>query len=157
MAVQARGTPGIWWSITNMSWMLRVPSGREAIPTNVPTAIIVAPYSRATLGEGPHWDPTTQNLYWIDIVGKKVFVHRTTGQTLPIDLPHMPGCLAPCGDNSLLLSLQDGLVVLDLATQKITPWKARNTMEKDRPLNRFNDGKVDPQGRYYRQISSLKF
>jgi len=109
---------------------------------------VIAPDYRAVLGEGPHWDPTTHTLYWIDIIGKKVFVH-SAGKTTAVDLPKMPGCLAPTDGNKLVVALQDGIALLNLSDQQVHPWKDRSSMESDLPLNRFNDGKVDPQGRFW--------
>ncbi|HVN15597.1 MAG TPA: SMP-30/gluconolactonase/LRE family protein, partial [Anaerolineales bacterium] len=58
----------------------------------------------AELGEGPVWDAHTQTLYWLDILGKRVYLYQD-GQDRFIQFDEMPGCLAPRKDGKLFLAL----------------------------------------------------
>ncbi len=104
--------------------------------------------ARAELGEGPVWEARTQTLYWLDILGKRVHSHRG-GMDRSIQLNETPGCLAPRKDERLLLALGNvgrlRFADLDPASAELTSVFAL----KDEPrINRFNDGKCDPAGRF---------
>jgi len=104
---------------------------------------------RAVLGEGPHWDSVTKTLYWIDILGKKVFSHDRNGHTSAILLEKSPGCLVPTSHpNTLLVACQNSLELLNTNDHTCRTWLSRSKMET-KPENRFNDGKVDPFGRLW--------
>src|SRR3546814_4380627 len=50
----------------------------------------------AILGEGPLWSPRERSLYWVDIVGQRVFRYRPDGGRVDaVDLPYAPSALAP--------------------------------------------------------------
>ncbi len=60
----------------------------------------------------------------------------------------MPGCLAPTNKEDLLLiGGQKGISFLNTKTGVSKLWIERDKMEPGFPGNRFNDGKIDPQGR----------
>lgn len=102
---------------------------------------------RARLGEGPVWDDAGQHLYWIDIYNHRV--HRfepLTGQDRIIRLPEIVTCLALTLSPRLLIALRHDLALLDPESGMISRLL---TLEGDMPRNRFNDGKVDPQGRLW--------
>ncbi len=99
------------------------------------------------LGESPFWHPQEQQLYWVDIPGKKI--HRTlpgSGQVDTWDLPQEPGCIAPARRGGLVMALRDGIYRAphwggDL--RKIAP------VGYDTATIRFNDGKCDSLGRLW--------
>jgi sugar lactone lactonase YvrE len=99
------------------------------------------------LGESPLWHPREQVLYWCDIPGKAL--RRFDPATS--DLRHWefdcePACVAARLDGALLLGMRDGLWHFDAATGVRT----REAAPPYDPANeRFNDGKVDPQGRFW--------
>ena len=106
------------------------------------------------LGEGPSWDAALQQLYWIDILGKRLYRYRPQVEepVKIVDLPSMPGCVTPRQKGGVALALQDGYAILDLQTgllQKLTD------PEAGCPDNRFNDGKCDPRGRFLAGTMSL--
>ncbi|MEI8195406.1 MAG: SMP-30/gluconolactonase/LRE family protein [Phycisphaerae bacterium] len=105
----------------------------------------------AQLGEGALWHAPSHRLYWVDILGCKVFAYDpATGQNYSWDTPSHVGTVVvrekggPAG--SLLLALATGFAELDLATGLITPWV---NPEAGQTFNRFNDGKCDPAGRFW--------
>ena len=101
----------------------------------------------AILGEGPLWCPREQALYWLDI--KRPAIYRfdpRAGQTGNWSLPSDIGCMALREQGGMVVGLRTGFAFLDLETGAVT---ALADPEADRPDNRFNDGKVDRQGRFW--------
>lgn len=96
--------------------------------------------AKATLGEGPAWDAKTQTLYWVDILEKRVYA----GTELLAQLDDIIGCLAPCKNGNLILGKRLSLVDLQPASSRQTVLSALS----DSALNRINDGKCDPAGRF---------
>lgn len=113
----------------------------------------------ATLGEGPTWDQRTGRVYWVDIKGLELHAFRHgDGERRTWPLPFRLCSLAPaappwspphemtgdafvaCGDPGLMWLSLDGA---SLATQPIVH------PERGSPANRFNDGKLGPDGRYW--------
>lgn len=104
--------------------------------------------ANAILGEGPIWDSRAGVLYWIDIQRPAVFrFDPILGQTGLWPMPQPIGCVAPtCSSDCLVFADANGLGFLDLTTGAIDRIA---DPESDLPGNRFNDGKVDPQGRLW--------
>ncbi|MFD3914184.1 SMP-30/gluconolactonase/LRE family protein [Streptomyces sp. NPDC058603] len=103
---------------------------------------------RATLGEGPLWDARTDTLYWVDIVAGVVFA-QTSGAGRPrrIEVGAQTGCLGLTDDPRVLVAgLRTGWHLLDIGTGDRT---LLADPEADRPACRFNDGSVDPAGRFW--------
>jgi sugar lactone lactonase YvrE len=103
--------------------------------------------ARAVLGEGPLWDRADGCLYWVDIKGRTV--HRfdpVTGLDTRWATPETVGSLVRRERGGLLLALRSGFHALDLDTGAI---ELMVEAERDRPENRFNDGKPDRRGRFW--------
>jgi sugar lactone lactonase YvrE len=99
------------------------------------------------LGESPMWHPREQALYWCDIPGRRL--HRldpAAGQAQQWDFPVEPTCVAPALDGTLRLAMRDGLWRFDPATGERERLAAP---PYDPATERFNDGKCDPQGRFW--------
>ncbi|KAL9958792.1 hypothetical protein ACROYT_G035853 [Oculina patagonica] len=104
--------------------------------------------SCAQLGEGPHWDETTQRLIWVDILGQSVhLLDPATGKDVKYNFDGPVGAAVPrIRGGCLLVAANRDLIFLDLETgQK----EVIASVEKDKPGNRFNDGKCDPAGRFW--------
>lgn len=103
--------------------------------------------SASIAGESPVWHPREQVLYYVDISGRRL--QRFDPQNG--DLRHWAfdtdvACLAPKVDGSLLLALRDGIWRFDPASGE------RSRLAEppyDPASERFNDGKCDPQGRFW--------
>jgi sugar lactone lactonase YvrE len=105
--------------------------------------------AKATLGEGPAWDAETQTLYWVDILGKRVYA----GVELLAELDEFIGCLAPCKNGHLILGKRFQFVEFDPATKQET---VLVTLGSELATNRLNDGKCDPAGRFLAGTMDMK-
>ncbi|MBX2845130.1 MAG: SMP-30/gluconolactonase/LRE family protein [Saprospiraceae bacterium] len=119
-----------------------------------PPLITTVGNHQASLGEGALWDANFQRFIWIDILGKKVHLYQpTTQQSMTFDTPSDIGTVVPTTNPDLLLvALADGLYTLNLESAEVEPWL---DLEKDLTINRFNDGKCDPQGRFW--VGSMNY
>ena len=103
--------------------------------------------AQAIVGESPVWHPAQQQLYWIDIQECKL--HRfdpksKTNETF--SLPEIVTCIQLRAKGGLVLTLKKDFAIYDPANQRLERLSA---VEADQPANRFNDGKCDPQGRFW--------
>jgi sugar lactone lactonase YvrE len=104
--------------------------------------------ARATLGEGSIWDYRNGELLWLDIEQSKLYIYTPALKKLVSkELGQKPGTVVPAVNGSIIIALKSGLFAFsrkDSGLKKLVPGP-----EKDRPLNRFNDGKCDPAGRLW--------
>lgn len=110
-------------------------------------ALIKSIPSQCFLGEGPLWIAKLGCFFWVDI--EKGNLHRYHLATEQLEIRHFPHRLAVVleGQNGkLILGLDRKLVRYDWETEVI---EELCDVEADLPLNRFNDGKVDPQGQIW--------
>ncbi len=103
------------------------------------------------LGESPFWHPIEQRLYWLDIAGRRVArvaVHglQAQGAVEHWPLQEEPGCIAPVEGGGLIIALRSGIY-------RARVWGGPLHKLADAPYDagklRFNDGKCDPQGRFW--------
>jgi sugar lactone lactonase YvrE len=102
---------------------------------------------RAKLGEGPIWVASEQALYWTDIHGRRV--HRRAfadGALSDWEAPFRIGSLAPRAGGGFVAGTDRGLAFVDPGRGGFELFA---DPEPDRPANRFNDGKVDREGRFW--------
>jgi sugar lactone lactonase YvrE len=99
------------------------------------------------LGESPVWSAAEHALVFVDISGRRLCrfdpasgAHRSD----PVD--EDIGCVAPAVGGGFIAGLRSGLWLLDEAGGK--RWLLAANPE-DQATSRFNDGKVDPRGRYW--------
>ncbi|MBD2677014.1 MULTISPECIES: SMP-30/gluconolactonase/LRE family protein [Nostoc] len=103
--------------------------------------------ARARLGEGPVWDSTKKLLYWIDIFNHRVHqLDPATGDNRFFDVGDVVGAIATAGTDRLIITLRRHLAFLNTQTGEVTPILE---VEANMPNNRINDGKCDPQGRFW--------
>jgi len=99
------------------------------------------------LGEGPLWDYREQALYWVDLLQGRLFrLHPASGQLERFEVGLPIGCLALRAAGGLAMATRDGFALWDPATREL---RLVADPEANRPDNRFNDGAVDPQGRFW--------
>lgn len=123
---------------------------------DTPVAPLLSPQelSPSLLGESPLWHPVERCLYWVDIAGQALQrfdpesgVHRRW------ELPAEPGCCAALLDRrggGLLLAMRDGLWRFDGEAQAGAGGRTLIAPPPYDPQSqRWNDGKVDAQGRFW--------
>ena len=97
--------------------------------------------TQCTLGEGPLWHPKRNELFWFDILGKRL--HRSGEHW------HFDGHVSAAGwvdDATLLVADAAGLFLFDLETGAREDLVA---LEADNPATRSNDGRADPHGGFW--------
>jgi sugar lactone lactonase YvrE len=103
---------------------------------------------RAVLGECPLWDSRTGTLYWVDFTAGSVFAQAPgAGEAAAFDVATQVSCIGLTEDPHVLITgLRTGWHLLDLRTGTRT---FLADPEAERPTCRFNDGTVDPAGRFW--------
>ena len=93
------------------------------------------------LGEGPLWHPTRNQLFWFDILGRKL---HTKGQNWGFaDYVSAAGWMS---DDQLMIASDKALSLFNLASgasEMLVP------LEADNPATRSNDGRADPYGGFW--------
>jgi sugar lactone lactonase YvrE len=105
------------------------------------------PVAPSLLGESPFWHPDEAALYWCDIPGRRLNRYQPeTGHAEHWDFDTEPASAAPLLGGDLLLAMRDGL-------WRFSPRTGKRRLLAQPPYNpateRFNDGKADPQGRFW--------
>ena len=103
------------------------------------------------LGESPFWHPHEQRLYWVDIPGRRVARVAVDGLQSKDAVDYWPlneevGCIAPVQGGGLVLALRSGI---HLAHAWVASLYKLADAPYDTTRQRFNDGKCDPQGRFW--------
>lgn len=99
------------------------------------------------VGECPLWHPAERNIYWVDINGFTVHRnHPLTGEHREWRMPSEPSALAIHPHGGLLVATRDGVVHLDTGNGEIAMIAPA---PYDTATTRFNDGRVDPAGRFW--------
>jgi sugar lactone lactonase YvrE len=103
----------------------------------------------SVLGEGPLWSVRDQCLYYVDIVSNLLQSYAPATQRYrKWSFDTYVGSLAECKSGGLILSLGDRVVRFD-PEQPESSLQELVVLERDRPENRLNDGKVDAWGRFW--------
>lgn len=101
---------------------------------------------RVALGEGVIWSVREQALFFVDIVGGDLWrFDPVSGATRTWDMGRTIGCFA-LKDGGAVVALEDGFFDLDFASGDLTAIAGPVPIERG---HRFNDGSVDPRGRFY--------
>jgi sugar lactone lactonase YvrE len=97
---------------------------------------------KCALGEGPLWHPARGELFWFDILGKRLLAQG--GQSWQFDA-HVSAAGWIDRDRVLIAS-ETGLFIFDLVTSERTHVV---DVEADNPVTRSNDGRADPFGGFW--------
>ncbi|MCM4162287.1 MULTISPECIES: SMP-30/gluconolactonase/LRE family protein [unclassified Arenibacter] len=99
------------------------------------------------LGEGPLWDHSKKQICWVDILNGNIHEWSPkTNTSTTISVGQMIGTMAISNNGNYMAAMKDGFGFVDRKTGKVD--MVANP-EKALPGNRFNDGKCDPEGRFW--------
>jgi L-arabinonolactonase len=100
------------------------------------------------LGEGVQWHIDSQTIWWTDIQGYCLYSYCVAHcQVTKYLMPDRVGCFAFIeNDERFIVAFAAGIALFTLSTGELT-WLAQP--EKHIVGNRFNDGRVDRQGRFW--------
>ena len=103
---------------------------------------------RADHGEGPVWDPQKRQLYWVDImVGKYYKADYPSGDIEEHSIGQELGVLALRETGGIVMGVRDGFGFYEEETRTFR--LLEDSPEKNNKKVRFNDGAVDPAGRFF--------
>ncbi len=99
------------------------------------------------VGECPLWHAVESAIYWVDISGFTVHrLHPASGKHTAWPMSAEPSALAIDADGGLVVALRTGIVHLNTVDGSVTDIAAA---PYDTSTMRFNDGRVDPAGRFW--------
>jgi sugar lactone lactonase YvrE len=116
----------------------------------------LAPVAGTTseLGECPLWHAASRSLFWVDITGRAIRrLDTRTGAVRHWAMPEEPGCIGLVADDAgdaapdrLVVALRSGFHLLGLDGDDLSRLTGPLF---DTSRFRFNDGAVDPAGRFW--------
>jgi sugar lactone lactonase YvrE len=101
--------------------------------------------TRCRLGEGPLWHPAREQLFWFDILSRRLLT-REGDRERHWDFDTYVSAAGWIDDTTLLVASATALLRFDLASGKheeVVP------LEADNPVTRSNDGRADPWGGFW--------
>ena len=114
-------------------------------PTDPDLEVVLAAHDE--LGEGPVWSQRERTLCWVDLLAG--VIHRYDLATRSDATPQLPYCIGAIVERSaggLAIATARGFAGFDPATGALDAWCHP---EAALPGNRFNDGKVAPDGSFW--------
>jgi sugar lactone lactonase YvrE len=98
-------------------------------------------------GECPVWHAVESALYWVDIPAMTVHrLHPASGKHSAWRMASEPSAIAVDVDNNLVVATRNGFVYLHTSSGALDDLVAA---PYDPKIMRFNDGRVDPAGRFW--------
>ncbi|GAB3327098.1 SMP-30/gluconolactonase/LRE family protein [Larkinella ripae] len=105
------------------------------------------------LGEGPVWDAQQGRILWVDILPGDIHsLDPVSREHRVFNVGQMVGAVALHPSGKLLAALQHGFYEVSPENQTVT---SIFDPEAHLPNNRFNDGKLDPAGRFWAGTMAL--
>lgn len=102
--------------------------------------------SGAFLGEAPVWLGASNELLWVDILSPSAHISSLArGETRTVPLSELTGVVVPRKRGGFVAATQSGFRALDIQNGNMTELASPPGMSG----RRFNDGKCDPQGRFW--------
>ncbi|PTX61077.1 sugar lactone lactonase YvrE [Kordia periserrulae] len=140
--------------ITVFVLLLTLMSCKEKVATPTELVAEIEYKIPAKLGEGAFWDYKNNQLYWVDIIGESLNVYNPENKTNKhIKMPAPIGTVVPSEEkNIVIVALNDGVYVVNVATEKIIKL---TDVEAENLGTRLNDGKCDPNGNLW--IGSMDY
>lgn len=100
---------------------------------------------RCELGEGIFWHPDRGQIFWFDILGRRLMTVED-GTPRAWDMPELTSAAAVLSRDELLLATETAFVRFNLVTGARTPEAA---LDADDAGTRSNDGRADRQGGFW--------
>ncbi|MDB5657868.1 MAG: gluconolactonase [Cypionkella sp.] len=97
------------------------------------------------LGEGPLWHPIREQMFWFDINNQKLLSQDRDGPR-EWRFPEIVSAAGWVSDDVLLIAGERDLFLFDLETEEV---ETLCLLEQDKPKNRPNDGRADPNGGFW--------
>lgn len=97
------------------------------------------------LGEGPLWHPEREQLFWFDILGRRMLSQKD-GEALEWHFDEMVSAAGWVDRDTLLVASERALFRFDIASGARTDVAA---LEADNSATRSNDGRADPMGGFW--------
>jgi len=97
------------------------------------------------LGEGPLWHPERGQLFWFDILGRRMLT-RTAEGAGTLHLPEMFSAAGWVDRDRLFAASETGFWLIGIGAGTV---ERIGTLEADDPGTRSNDGRADPQGGFW--------
>jgi sugar lactone lactonase YvrE len=99
------------------------------------------------LGEGPLWDAESGSLYWVDILAHQIHrLHLESRKHSQWQFDEFVTSINKNAQGLFIVTLTNTIVFFDPLTGGVTPWIGPIDMGDN---VRFNDAKLDPQGRLW--------
>jgi sugar lactone lactonase YvrE len=103
--------------------------------------------ARCDVAESPVWDAATRRLLFCDINGKRInALSADTGARQSWDFPEVVGSFGLCRSGRLVVAQRHHVVLFDPRSGALTNLTGKID---EPPINRFNDGKVGPDGAFW--------
>lgn len=102
---------------------------------------------QCTTGESPVWVGDRGELLFVDIPGRRLYRYEPVSKSLvSMSVDEDIGCVAAARGAGYVAGMRSGIWLLSNAGGKV-----RRLVEnpEDQATSRFNDGRVDPRGRYF--------
>lgn len=99
-----------------------------------------------TLGEGAFWHPTRKQLFWFDILNKKLLSQDKNHDPLEWNFDEFVSAAGWIDGDALLIASETALFKFNLEQGERTEICA---LEADNPITRSNDGRADPWGGFW--------
>ncbi|XP_006639196.2 regucalcin [Lepisosteus oculatus] len=106
------------------------------------------------IGESPVWEEKEGTLLYVDVSGQKVCRwNPATNQIHTLKTDQYVGSVVPRRSGGYIIGVGTRFAAVDWKQQTITTIAH---VDEDKSNNRFNDGKVDPAGRYFAGTMALE-
>jgi sugar lactone lactonase YvrE len=110
---------------------------------------------RAEVGEGPHWDPASRSLWFVDLTSGTVLRYaEVSGSVTTFSVGQEVGAVLPRSAGGLVLAVRDGIAV---ASESGEGFELEVPVEFENRANRMNDAKCDPAGRLFAGTTAFDF
>lgn len=100
---------------------------------------------RCVLGEGPLWHPERQQLFWFDILSKKMMT-RENGTAASWEFDEYVSAAGWVSKSEMVIASASQIFLFNLDTEAKTKLC---DLEADDPVTRSNDGRADPGGGFW--------